>query len=198
MNKIGKIFIFIGITLLSISLLIYIKNNQEEYLAAKKSKEVLDIIKQELKEQEETNSLFNDPETITMKTTNINGYDYIGTLSIPRINLELPVISDYDYQKLKTSPCRYYGNIYTNDLIICGHSYKNHFKYLSNLNKEDIIIFTDINGVNYIYEVKEIEILNPKDVSKMINTEFDLTLYTCTNDGLNRITIRCNKILGQN
>ena len=62
------------------------------------------------------------------------------------------------------------------------------------LNQKDIVIFRDINGINYIYEVLEIEILNPKEVSKMIDNEFDLTLYTCTNDGLNRITIRCNKL----
>lgn len=198
MNKIGQIFISLGTVLLSISLLIYLKNNQEEYLADKKSKEVLSVIKKELKDQETKKTLFIEPETKIMKTTNIRGYDYIGTLSIPRINLELPVISDYDYQKLKISPCRYYGSIYTNDLIICGHSYKTHFKYLSNLTKEDIVVFTDIDGVNYIYEVKEIEILNPKDVSKMINTEFDLTLYTCTSDGLSRITVRCNKVLGIN
>ena len=50
------------------------------------------------------------------------------------------------------------------------------------------------NGIDYIYEVLEIEILKPTDVSKMIDNDFDLTLYTCTSDGLNRITVRCNQI----
>ena len=54
----------------------------------------------------------------------------------------------------------------------------------------------ELKDVNiYKYEVLEIEILNPKEVSKMIDNNFDLTLYTCTNDGLNRITVRCNRII---
>lgn len=27
----------------------------------------------------------------------------------------------------------------------------------------------------------------------MLDSEFDLTLYTCTDDGINRVTVRCNK-----
>ena len=50
------------------------------------------------------------------------------------------------------------------------------------------------NGNNYIYEVVTIEVLKPNQVSEMINNDYDLTLYTCTNDGQNRITVRCNKI----
>ena len=129
-----------------------------------------------------------------MQTIKINGYDYIGTIIIPSLNLRLPIMSEYDYDRLKISPCRYYGSIYTNDLIICAHSYKTHFKYIGNLNQGDKIIITDVSGINYIYAVLEIEILNPNDVSKMIDNQFDLTLYTCTNDGLKRITVRCNRI----
>ena len=33
-----------------------------------------------------------------------------------------------------------------------------------------------------------------RNVDEMINNDFDLTLYTCTTDGMNRITIRCNMI----
>ena len=129
-----------------------------------------------------------------MKTTNINGYDYIGTITIPTINLELPVMSEYDYNRLEIAPCRYYGSIYTNDLIICAHSYKTHFKYIDKLKQKDLILFTDINNNTHVYEVLEIEILKPTEVSEMINSDFDLTLYTCTYDGQNRITVRCNKI----
>ena len=44
------------------------------------------------------------------------------------------------------------------------------------------------------YEVLEIEILKPTDVDKMVNNEFDLTLYTCTSDNMNRVTVRCNRV----
>lgn len=193
MSKIGKKLIIIGISLIIISSILSIHNIYEENKAGKNSIEVLNNMKDTIVEnvQNINNKIENEN---TMQTININGYDYIGTIAIPSLNLELPIMSEYDYDRLRISPCRYYGSIYTNDLIICAHSYKTHFKYISNLNQGDKIIITDTLGINYIYEVLEIEILNPTDVSKMIDNEFDLTLYTCTNDGLKRITVRCNRI----
>ena len=103
-------------------------------------------------------------------------------------------MSNFDYERLNIAPCVYYGSLSTNDLIICGHSYKSHFKYLYNLNKNDRIVLTDAKGENHIYKVEVIEVLSPTDIEEMINNEFDLTLYTCTEDGLNRITVRCNRV----
>jgi len=194
MNKIGKLFIAVGILLIICSLSLLVYNNYEENEAGIKSEAALSVIKTNFNENvnivNETNNL---EEIKKMSTININGYDYIGSLTIPNLNLELPIMSEYDNKSLKIAPSRYYGSIYTDDLIICGHSYKTHFKYLSNLEQGDKVIFTDVNGKNYTYEVLEIEVLEPNDVDLMINNNFDLTLYTCTNDGLNRITIRCNR-----
>ena len=202
MNKLAKTFILIGSFLITISIYLIISNNYEEINAGKKSKVALDIIKENIDKNDETNikettiNQINNQEEQSkeMKRTNINGYDYIGTITIPALNLELPIMSEYDYNRLMISPCRYYGSIHTNDLIICAHSYKTHFKYIDNLKQKDLIMITDIDGNNYFYEVLEIEILNPDQVSEMINNEFDLTLYTCTNDGQKRITVRANRI----
>jgi len=195
MNKIGKIFIFIGLFLITLSISLIINNRYDEYNAGIQSQEVLDTLKENYNEDnlKVVNTITN--EIKDMKTTNIDGYDYIGWITIPTLNLELPIMSEHDYTRLNIAPCRYYGSIYTNDLIICAHSYETHFKNIDKLNQNDLIIITDINGNIYKYEVLEIEILNPKEVSKMIDNEFDLTLYTCTNDGLNRITVRCNRII---
>ena len=38
------------------------------------------------------------------------------------------------------------------------------------------------------------EDLSVRDLERMIDSSFDLTLYTCTSDSRNRITVRCNKI----
>ena len=198
MNKLGKIFIFIGSILIIASIILLTYNNYQEINAGKKSEIALDIIKSNIDTKNENNTITNQEiifnENKEMETTNINGNDYLGTITIPSLKLELPVLSEYDFEFLNIAPCRYYGSIYTNDLIICAHSYKTHFKYLDKLKQKDIIIVTDIKGNNYIYEVLEIEILKPNQVSEMINNDFDLTLYTCTNDGHNRITIRCNLI----
>ena len=196
MNNISKVFVIIGVILMSVALTMIIHNKYEEIEAGKNSKEVLNLIKTEVEPNPSDNiNLLTKPQEVKeMKTTKINGYDYIGTITIPTLNLELPVMSEYDYNRLKKAPCRYYGSVHTNDLIICAHSYKTHFKYLDKLKQKDLIIFNDIDGNTYLYEVLEIEVLKPTEVEEMINNEFDLTLYTCTNDGNNRITVRCNRI----
>jgi len=190
MNKMGKKFILMGFLLIVISLTLFIYNKYEDKNAGIESASVLDTIKKNL----ETYDTEFMSQSYEMETINIDGYDYIGTITIPSLNIELPVMSEYDYDRLKKSPCRYYGSVYTNDLILCAHSYKTHFKYIGKLESKDLVIFTDVNGINYIYEVVEIEILDPTEVSEMINNEFDLTLYTCTSDSQKRITVRCNRV----
>lgn len=194
-NKKGIILIISGIILTIISLSINIYNGYLEYNAGKKSNDVLNTLKENLSNNLDNQELIQYEENnIEMKTINIDGYNYIGSIIIPKLNLELPIMDQYDYERLNIAPCLYYGSIYTNDLIICAHSYKTHFGYLSNLEQGDNIIISLVDGNSYIYEVLEIEILASTDVSKMIDNDFDLTLYTCTSDGMNRITIRCNKI----
>lgn len=190
MNKMGKKFILMGFLLIVISLTLFIYNKYEDKNAGIESASVLDTIKKNL----ETYDTEFMSQSYEMQTVNIDGYDYIGTITIPSLNIELPVMSEYDYDRLKKAPCRYYGSVYTNDLILCAHSYKTHFKYIGKLESKDLIIFTDVKGINYIYEVVEIEILEPTEVSEMINNEFDLTLYTCTSDSQKRITVRCNRV----
>ena len=195
MNKFGKYFIFLGIILVIFSFSLLIYNNLKDYQAGKSSKEVLKIIEEDDKQINENiitnvNNLTNKEE----KVININNNNYIGTIEIPSLNLKLPIMSDFTYDKLNISPCRYFGSIETKDLVICGHAYRTHFKYLANLEQGDLVIITDFYNNTYIYEVLEIEILKPTDIEEMLSGEFDLTLYTCTSDSKNRITVRCNLI----
>ena len=193
MNK-GKAFIGIGVLLILVSLVITGFNKYEDLNAGKQAQEVLDVFKNEVVTQNHVVDNLITNEVKEMKTININGDEFIGTIKIPSINLELPVMSEYTYSKLKKAPCRYYGNLFTNDLIICAHAYETFFANLINLKQNDLIIFTDVDGNNYVYEVLEIEVLKSTDVDKMINSDFDLTLYTCTYDNTGRVTVRCNRV----
>lgn len=193
MNK-GKAFIGIGVLLILVSLVITGFNKYEDLNAGKQAQEVLDVFKNEVVTQNHVVDNLITNEVKEMKTININGDEFIGTIKIPSINLELPVMSEYTYSKLKKAPCRYYGNLFTNDLIICAHAYETFFANLVNLKQNDLIIFTDVDGNNYVYEVLEIEVLKSTDVDKMINSDFDLTLYTCTYDNTGRVTVRCNRV----
>ena len=125
-----------------------------------------------------------------MPVETINGIDFIGVLRIPALELELPVISEWNYPNLKTAPCRYSGSAYLNNLIICGHNYTSHFGRLKTLSEGDIATFTDIDGNVFIYKMVEQETLNPTDIEGMESGNWDLTLFTCTVGGQSRVTIR--------
>ena len=189
MNKLGKYLIILGVILIVISLSLFIFNNLEDYHASKSSHEILEMIDDNKNEEIVTNvsNLTKQGEDVI----NIKGNNYIGIIEIPTLNLKLPIMSEFTYDKLKIAPCRYFGSIQTNDLVICGHSYLAHFGNLYKLQPKDIIIINDFHK-QYIYEVEAIEILEATDINNMLDSQFDLTLYTCTKDSLRRVTIRAN------
>lgn len=129
-----------------------------------------------------------------MQSVRINGYDYIGYLSIQSLGLELPVMADWDYQRLRIAPCHYFGSVATEDLIICGHNYARHFGRLGELKGGDIIVFTQMDGEQIVYRVAEVITLQPTEVSEMINSDYAFTLYTCTYGGRARVTVRCDRV----
>lgn len=119
----------------------------------------------------------------------IDGYEYIGYLYIEAIQVEVPVMADYDYQRLDIAPCRQFGSVRTNDLVVAGHDYRRHFANIGKLKEGDKILFTDVNGTNYEYAVEKIEILEADAVDAVQNSGSDLVLYTCTYTGTSRITV---------
>lgn len=181
-SKISLLLIITGSLLVSISLGLIIYNNYVDKLAGQESEKIVKIIEKQLHDNTETKKqiAFNN--------------DYFGIIEIPSLNLKLPIMKEWSYDKLKTSPCIYYGSIKTNNLVICAHSYKSLFRYIKDLIPGDKIIITDIDGNKYLYEVKIIETLSPTSIKEMVESDFALTLYTCTNDNQNRITVRLSRL----
>lgn len=131
-----------------------------------------------------------DP-SMPMPATEIDGYRYIGILEIPSLDLKLPVMETWDYERMRISPCRYSGSVYSNDLIIAGHNYSSHFGMLRELQPGNQILFTDMNNNVFSYTVSQTELLDGTAVEEMENGSWDLTLFTCTLGGQARVTIRC-------
>lgn len=131
-----------------------------------------------------------NPE-MEMPTVEIDGQAYLGVLSIPVLNLELPVISQWSYPNLKTAPCRFEGSVYLNDLIIAGHNYRSHFGGLKNLLPGDEVTFTDAEGHVFRYTVAELETLDGNDLEGLESGNWDLTLFTCTLARTTRVVVRC-------
>ena len=125
-----------------------------------------------------------------MPVQTINGQDYIGVLSIPSLELELPVISQWDYPSLKVAPCRYSGSLYQDNLIICAHNYASHFGKIKNLRVGDTAIFTDMDENVVSFQLAAQETIQPEDLEAMEAGDWDLTLFTCTVGGQSRVTVR--------
>ena len=126
-----------------------------------------------------------------MATIKVDGYDCIGILSLPALDVELPVLKDWSYAKLKKAPCHYYGSYYEKDFVIAAHNYASHFGRLSELQAGDAVVFTDVHGVKHPYRVVLSETLPENATAEMIASGFDLSLYTCTTGGSARVTLRC-------
>lgn len=112
---------------------------------------------------------------------------------IPVLELELPVLSDWSYEKLREAPCQYYGTCHEPDFVIAAHNYPGHYGRLNELRSGDVILFTDLTGAVCTYEVVLLETLPPTATKEMITSGFDLSLYTCTPGGGSRVTVRCSK-----
>ena len=103
-------------------------------------------------------------------------------------------MADWSYPQLQKSPCRYSGNVYADDLVISAHNYWTHFGQLKNLKPGSAIVFTDMDGMQHKYSVSALEILSAYAVAEMTSGEYDLTLFTCTYGGQNRVTARCDRL----
>ena len=192
-----------GIVCLLTAIGFVIYNGYEARYGEKNSQELLQNIQDRIQKAEQTEQTQpgdlpaetipeNDQEDTSrlMQTVPVGEYDSIGILSIPVLKLELPVLADWSYAKLKKSPCHYYGSCYEPDFVIAGHNYTSHFGRIRRLLPGDLVLFTDATGQVHCYEVVLLETLAATATEEMITSGFDLTLYTCTLGGSNRVTVR--------
>lgn len=137
----------------------------------------------------------NPPAALSgQQTQSIENEDYIGLLSIPTLDLELPIMAELNDTNLRQTPCLYTGNHLDGSMILAGHNYTDHFGGLQYLTAGDRVSFTDMNGTKYDYAVISLETLEGTDVEQMQQGDWDLTLFTCTYDGTQRTTVRCERV----
>lgn len=191
-RKIAITFMIVGILFISFAMGLLIYNNRESKIAKESSAEIIASIMLSIEKEKGSADKITDPFDKEMKIKEIDGYGYIGYLSIPALELELPVMSEWDYDRLKIAPCRYYGSTKTDNLVIAAHNYRSHFGYLGNIKPGDYVIFTDMEAEKLIYKVSSVEQLEPTDVDKVKDSGDDLILYTCTYGREKRITVRCS------
>ena len=185
-KKSGVILISLGAVLILAALLLFLYNRSEDRRAGQEAESLLEDVRS-------TMAANADPEPQEEPAEEIT-YDYAGVIAIPDLSLELPVIDQWSYARLKVAPCRQSGAAADGDLVIAAHNYKSHFGYLDRLEPGASVIFTDMEGTVYRYVVEEIRQLEPEDaedVSSVFSSEYPLVLYTCTPGGKARVAVFC-------
>ena len=127
----GVCCIILGVFCLFASLGFILYNHHEEEIAQIASKDILQDVRVNIPDTPNDETILDESiseefvheehvepiEPIDdipqeMLTAKVDGYDCIGILSIPVLELELPILTDWSYQKLKIAPCHYYGSYY--------------------------------------------------------------------------------------
>lgn len=124
-------------------------------------------------------------------------YFFIGSINIPKIDINYPIIYTSNTNYLKLSPCKFYGvnpNEYGN-FCIAGHNYNNSmfFSNLKKLELNDSIFITDSSNVTLEYIVYNKLEVSENDTSILYPSNSfirELTLITCTNKNNNRLIIK--------
>lgn len=215
MNKkrVGSVFVVLGAVLMLSALLLFIYNTIEAKIAGDASQEALSSLQNIIQNPEiadssdsvhqipgaesETTAPTEDvpiTEPETLEAVTVEGYDYIGYLSIPAFELELPVQSRISEDRLFKSPCLEFGTPMTNDAVIAGHNYKYHFLPLHNIAVGENVFFTYMNGYTVPYQVAKRTIIDPTDIAAVLESEHDLVLYTCTSGGASRVAVYCDRV----
>ena len=213
-TKIGIVCMVLGSVLVSLALGLYLYNANEQKQAAEAVDQLMpqlvDVIRERQDNPPETTAppeatepveevtqpVVTLPQQKVMPVVEIDGNFYIGFVSIPSLELELPVMDDWNYKKLKKAPCRFTGDMYSDDLVVMAHNYVRHFGPIRRLQAGDTVTFTDMDGVTTEYAVVAVDVLKPTAVEEMTAGEYDLTLFTCTYGGKTRVTVRCDRVAG--
>ena len=201
-KKSGIAIVTAGAVLILSALLLLLYNRYEDANAGQEAESLLENVEAVIETKRIKVPVTSKRPDATPSTTPLDpqipvvmldGYEYVGYVEIPILGLKLPVMSEWDYTRLKVAPCRQFGSSRTDDLVIAAHNYENHFGRLKELSAGDTVIFTDMEGVVNTYSVKKIETLNPNEVDAVQNSGYDLVLYTCTKGGQTRVTVFCDR-----
>ena len=153
-----------------------------------------------------------DVEGSTDKSITVDGVTYSvdSFITIPKIGISYPVLSDTSDDLLEISVNRYWPEVdklkpnEVGNYCIVGHNYRNGkmFGRLNELEDGDIVQLQDLTGRTVEYEVYYKYVVEPDDTSCTSQLTEDgkklqfreLTLITCTNFGAQRLVVKCREV----
>lgn len=178
--------------LVVIGLIIY------NYVVSEQNDNNLAKVVTEIEEQFSNNANTNSIEPANVQ---YNGYDVVGIIEIPSINIKYPIINKTNDTTMKYSITKFSGGEINSigNFTVAGHNNLNGtmFGKVKRLNIGDQIKMTDLYNNTVTYEIFEIYSVDPNDVSVLNpvdkNTR-EITLITCTNGHLNRLITKAREV----
>lgn len=133
----------------------------------------------------------------TGKTTMYKGFEVVGTIQIPAINIKYPILAKNTKKSLETSVVLMYTSNGLNragNSVIIGHNYRNGtmFSNVKKLEKGDVIYITDTQGkkVKYtIYSIYRTSGSDSKYITRNTAGAREISLSTCTDDSKARTIV---------
>ncbi len=142
-----------------------------------------------------------------ISNTTVDGVTYTieSILTIPKIGITYPVLTETSDELLEISVNRYWpepDKLKPNEVgnyCIVGHNYRNGkmFGRLHELENGDIVTLEDMSGRVLQYAVYDRYVVDPDDTSctsQHTNGRKELTLITCTNYGTERLVVKCKAV----
>lgn len=139
--------------------------------------------------------------TSTYTAPNGKKYETIGVVKIPKLNITYPILSQTTDALMKVAPCKFHGASpnEVGNLCIIAHNYRRKgvfFSDVPDLENGDIVEIQDLSQRTIQYEVYDVHIVMPdnvSDTSQKTNGRKEVTLITCTDNSEQRVIVRCKE-----
>ena len=155
-----------------------------------------------LKEEPNKDEANEDVKTDAAADVSVKENDILYILRIPIIESESPVREGVSDGVLADSLGHEPGTAYIGEIgncVIAGHRNYSFGKFFNRLNEVEIgdNIYVDTKDATYKYEVYDIIVVEPDDLSVLDNTDEEIiTLYTCTPVviGTHRLVVKAKRV----
>ena len=126
------------------------------------------------------------------------GFTVVGTMKIPKINFEYPILEEISTKSIETGVAVLYPNAdninQPGNTVIIGHNYRNglFFSNLKKLSNGDKVYITDYRGTSITYTIYNKFETSESDTSfyqRDTNGKAEITLSTCTDASNDQRTI---------
>lgn len=125
----------------------------------------------------------------------------VGIIECEKINIKFPIVEGTERINIAVSVGHMKGTAGLGEdgnCVLAAHRggiYGTFFKHIDQIEPEDIVKVTNMDGEVFEYEMYESFIVEPSEmwIVENIGEEKTLTLVSCENDGKQRLIVRCRK-----